>query len=89
MLVPVVCLVAGFGFAASAHDSQGTDLRPPGTANLSDLVRAAEAQVRTEDAHWPALQQQVEAATEAGRRHATRRSPPSRPSRRRCANRAG
>ena len=37
VLVPVVCLVAGFGFAASARDSRGTDLRPPGTANLRDL----------------------------------------------------
>ena len=44
-LVPVVCLVAGFGFAASARDSRGTELRPPSTANLRDLVRAAEGQV--------------------------------------------
>ena len=49
-LVPVVCLVAGFGFAVSAHDSRGTDLRPPGTANLRDLVRSAEARVRGLDA---------------------------------------
>lgn len=63
VLVPVVCLVAGFGFAASAHDAQGTDLRPPGTANLRDLVRAAEAQVRLADAHLAGLQKQVGAAT--------------------------
>ena len=67
-LVPVVCLVAGFGFAASARDSRGTDLRPPGTANLQDLVRAAEAQVRAGDARLAALQAQVGAATRlAGR----------------------
>ena len=28
--MPVVCLVAGFGFAASARDSRGTDLRAAG-----------------------------------------------------------
>jgi uncharacterized protein YlxW (UPF0749 family) len=63
VLVPVVCLVAGFGFAASARDSHGTDLRPPGTANLRDLVRAAEAQVRGADAQVAVLQRQVSAAT--------------------------
>jgi uncharacterized protein YlxW (UPF0749 family) len=67
-LVPIVCLVAGFGFAVSARDSHGTDLRPPGTANLRDLVRSAEARVRAEDAQYAALQRQVTAATRlAGR----------------------
>ncbi|HEY2297918.1 MAG TPA: DUF881 domain-containing protein [Jatrophihabitans sp.] len=67
-LVPVVCLVAGFGFAASARDSRGTDLRPPGTANLRDLVRSAEAKVRAQDAEYAALQRQVSAATRAAGR---------------------
>ena len=62
-LVPVVCLVAGFGFATSARDSGGTDLRPPGTANLRDLVRSAEDRVRTGDDQLAALQRQVDAAT--------------------------
>jgi uncharacterized protein YlxW (UPF0749 family) len=67
----VVCVVAGFGFAASARDSHGTDLRPPGTANLRDLVRAAEAQVRSADAQVAGLQRQVSAATrQAGERNA-------------------
>jgi uncharacterized protein YlxW (UPF0749 family) len=70
VLVPVVCLVAGFGFAASARDSQGTELRPPGTANLRDLVRSAEAQVRGADVQVAALQKQVSAATRrAGQRN--------------------
>jgi uncharacterized protein YlxW (UPF0749 family) len=67
--VPVVCLVAGFGFAVSAHDSRGTELRPPGTANLRDLVQGAERQVRTADDTVAALQKQVTAATrQAGQR---------------------
>ncbi|HZZ97656.1 MAG TPA: DUF881 domain-containing protein [Jatrophihabitantaceae bacterium] len=71
VLVPVVCLVAGFGFAASARDSHGTDLRPPGTANLRDLVRAAEAQVHSADTELAGLQRQVSAATRsAGSRNA-------------------
>jgi len=68
VLVPVVCLVAGFGFAASARDSRGTDLRPPGTANLRDLVRSAEAKVRAQDSEFAALQRQVTAATRAAGR---------------------
>lgn len=61
--MPVVCLVAGFGFAASAHDSQGTELRPPSTSNLRDLVRTAEGQVRVADGELAALQKQVGAVT--------------------------
>lgn len=69
VLVPAVCLVAGLGFAASAHDSGGTDLRPPGTANLTDLVRKAETQVQQADRTLARLQQQVSAATaQAGER---------------------
>ncbi len=68
VLVPAVCLVAGFGFAASARDSRGTDLRPPGTANLPDLVRAAEAQVHSDDQQLATLQAQAARAdTLAGR----------------------
>lgn len=68
VLVPVVCLVAGFGFAASARDSRGTDLRPPGTANLRDLVVAAEARVRGLDDEYALLQRQITAATRAAGR---------------------
>lgn len=67
-LVPVVCLVAGFGFATSARDSRGTDLRPPGTANLRDLVASAEARVRSLDAQFATLEKQVTAATRAAGR---------------------
>lgn len=63
VLVPLVCLLAGFGFAASARDSGGTDLRPPGSGNLVDLVTAAEKQVHAADAELAALQAQVTAAT--------------------------
>jgi len=63
VLVPLVCLVAGFGFAVSARDSRGTDLRPPATSNLTDLVRAAEAQVRAADKQLLALQGQLTRAT--------------------------
>jgi uncharacterized protein YlxW (UPF0749 family) len=63
VLVPVACLLAGFGFATSAHDSRGTDLRPPGFANLSDLVTAAEQRVHTADTQVARLQAEVNAAT--------------------------
>jgi uncharacterized protein YlxW (UPF0749 family) len=62
-LVPVVCLLAGFMFAVSAHESRGTDLRAPGTANLADLVRSAEAQVQKADAQVAGLQSQVSVLT--------------------------
>lgn len=63
MLVPVICLIAGFGFATSHRDARGTELRSPVTANLRDLVRAAEAQVKDADATLAGLQAQVSAAT--------------------------
>jgi uncharacterized protein YlxW (UPF0749 family) len=67
ILVPVVCLLAGFGFATSARDSRGTELRPPNNANLADLVRTAEADVRAADKTLAALQAQVSAvARQAG-----------------------
>jgi uncharacterized protein YlxW (UPF0749 family) len=61
--VPAVCLLAGFGFAVSAHESHGTSLRASGNANLPDLVRAAEAQVHSADRQFAALQAQVSALT--------------------------
>jgi uncharacterized protein YlxW (UPF0749 family) len=63
-LVPLACLVAGFGFAVSARVSRGTDLRAPGTANLVDLVRQAENEVRTANGRVLALQAEVNARTQ-------------------------
>jgi uncharacterized protein YlxW (UPF0749 family) len=68
VLVPVVCLVAGIGFAASHRDARGTELRSPLTADLADLVRAAEAKVKTGDLTLAGLQAQVSAATRAAGR---------------------
>jgi uncharacterized protein YlxW (UPF0749 family) len=63
-----VCLVAGVGFAASARDSRGTDLRAPGISSLADTVRSAEGRVRDADRQVRALQAQVNrAAAQAGR----------------------
>jgi uncharacterized protein YlxW (UPF0749 family) len=45
VLVPVVCLVAGLGFAVSAHQSNGQELRSPVDANLADTVQQAEDRV--------------------------------------------
>lgn len=59
VLVPVVCLVAGLGFAASARDSQGTDLRAPGIASLADTVRRAEDRVQAADDRVNELQARV------------------------------
>lgn len=58
-LVPVVCLVAGIGFAASAHDSNGTDLRAPGITNLADTVKSAEQRVQNADHQVAGLQAEV------------------------------
>jgi uncharacterized protein YlxW (UPF0749 family) len=63
VLVPVVCLLAGFGFAAAARDSRGTEIRSPQTGNLAGLVRSAEADVQAADAQVERLQAQVSAAT--------------------------
>ena len=71
VLVPAACLLAGFGFAVSARQSGGTDLRPASSRNLADLVRAAEARVKDADQQLAALQREVSAATaDAGSRDA-------------------
>jgi uncharacterized protein YlxW (UPF0749 family) len=59
--------VAGIGFAASARDSRGTELRAPGNASLADTVRAAEHRVRGADQQVRQLQAAVnQAAKGAG-----------------------
>jgi uncharacterized protein YlxW (UPF0749 family) len=63
--VPVVSLVAGLGFAASATDSRGTQFRAPVDTNLADTVRAAEAQVRSADEQVQRLQAAVNQAARA------------------------
>lgn len=68
VLVPVVCLLAGFGFATSAHDAGGTQLRPAANTNLADLVTNAEARVKAGDRTLAALQAQVSAAAAAAGR---------------------
>ncbi|MGI8677922.1 MAG: DUF881 domain-containing protein [Jatrophihabitans sp.] len=64
-LVPVVCLVAGVGFAASARDSNGTDLRAPGIANLADTVKSAEQRVQDADRQLSTLQAEINRLTAA------------------------
>jgi uncharacterized protein YlxW (UPF0749 family) len=63
VLVPLVCLVAGFGFAVSAHESRGTNLRPASTNNLAGLVHSAEGDVRSAEQQLEDLQARVSAAT--------------------------
>jgi len=71
-LVPVASLVAGLMFATSHQASRGTNLRSSETANLADLVRAAEARVTSETAQLADVQQQLKAATdEAGQENAS------------------
>lgn len=65
VLVPVVCLGAGIGFAASARDSRGTELRAPGITNLADTVRAAEHRVQALDRQVNGLQKTVDRAAQA------------------------
>jgi uncharacterized protein YlxW (UPF0749 family) len=58
-LVPVVCLLAGLGFAVSARESQGTDLRAPVLTSLADTVQAAEDRVHRLDRQVLDLQTSV------------------------------
>jgi uncharacterized protein YlxW (UPF0749 family) len=71
VLVPIICLVAGFGFAASARVARGTDLRSPQLADrpgLTALVNAAERRVADYSATAADLQAGVSAATAAAAR---------------------
>ena len=58
-VVPVICLFAGLMFAVSAHESQVAELRPPASADLADLVRAAEQRVQALTLRADALQREV------------------------------
>jgi uncharacterized protein YlxW (UPF0749 family) len=64
-LVPVVCLVAGLGFAISNRQSHGSDLRAPLNGTLAGTVRTAEDRVHRLDAQVRQLQAAVNAAAKA------------------------
>lgn len=63
VLVPAICLVAGIGFATSARESGGSDLRPPGITDLAGTVRGAEARVGALGGQAAALQAEVDRLT--------------------------
>ena len=63
LLVPVICLVAGLGFAISARASGGGELRAPGIASLADAVRAAEHRVQAAGQQAAALQARLNELT--------------------------
>ena len=68
VLVPVVCLVAGLGFAISARESHGQELRNPVNATLADTVQQAEDRVHRLDRTVRELQLEVNRlAKQAGR----------------------
>ena len=58
-LVPVVCLIAGLGFAVSARESHGHELRNPVNATLAGTVQQAEDRVHRLDRTVRSLQTQV------------------------------
>ena len=63
MLVPVICLIAGLGFAISARVSGGGELRAPGVAALADAVRGAEHRVQVAGQQAAALQARLDGLT--------------------------
>jgi uncharacterized protein YlxW (UPF0749 family) len=67
-LVPVVCLLAGLGFAVSARESGGQQLRVPVDTSLADTVQAAEDRVHRLDRQVRELQAATDrTAGQAGR----------------------
>jgi uncharacterized protein YlxW (UPF0749 family) len=63
VLVPAICIAAGFMFATSAQAAHGTELRSPESANLVDLIRSAEGHVAQSSSQLAALQTSVSATT--------------------------
>lgn len=59
VLVPLVCLVAGLGFAVSARQSHGEELRNPVNATLAETVQQAEGRVHRLDRTVRLLQTEV------------------------------
>jgi uncharacterized protein YlxW (UPF0749 family) len=60
VLVPVVCLLAGLGFAISAHESNGQELRSPVDASLAGTVQQAEDRVHGLDRTVRGLQGELD-----------------------------
>jgi uncharacterized protein YlxW (UPF0749 family) len=58
-LVPVVCVVAGVGFAVSARESHGQDFRAPVNATLAGTVQQAETRVHRLDRAVRSLQTEL------------------------------
>jgi uncharacterized protein YlxW (UPF0749 family) len=70
LLVPAICIAAGFMFATSAQASHGTDFRSPQSADLADLIHTAETQVGQLSTQLSTLQGSVAATTNlAGRQN--------------------
>jgi uncharacterized protein YlxW (UPF0749 family) len=67
-LVPVVLVVAGLLFAASAHTSHGVDLRVTGRDDLSTLVTHEQRTVSGQGHQLTGLERRVQAATAAAAR---------------------
>jgi uncharacterized protein YlxW (UPF0749 family) len=62
-LVPVICLVAGLGFAISVRESHGQDVRAPVDVTLAGTVRSAEDRVHRLDGQVRQLQAAVNRLT--------------------------
>jgi uncharacterized protein YlxW (UPF0749 family) len=69
LLVPVVCFVAGVGFAVSARESGGNDLRPPVDSTLAGTVQRVEDRVHAANREVERLQAAINRAAKlAGQR---------------------
>ncbi|MCH8614064.1 DUF881 domain-containing protein [Arsenicicoccus dermatophilus] len=63
MLVPVVAMLAGLLFAASAVTAKGTSLRPSDTRGLADVVAARNHAVEAKEERVAALRHEVQTLT--------------------------
>ncbi|SFQ25949.1 MULTISPECIES: DUF881 domain-containing protein [Actinomadura] len=71
-IIPVLTLLAGVLFAASASTARGTNLREQGRTRITELITAEQRRGREERAEYRRLRAQVDAISREAGRHDAR-----------------
>ncbi|MEO3822864.1 DUF881 domain-containing protein [Actinomadura sp. B10D3] len=71
-IIPVLTLLAGVLFAASASTARGTNLREQGRTRITELIAAEQRRGREERAEYRRLRAQVDAVSREAGRHDAR-----------------
>lgn len=71
-IIPVLTLIAGTLFAASASTARGTNLRDGGRTRITELITAEQRQIKKDRAHYRRLDREIDRISRQAARHDTR-----------------